>query len=400
MADEPTRPANFGGRRSVSLHEAMEEASPSTHVTPFLLIANVLLFIVMVASGVDYREPTVQQLLEWGGSFPPLTVNGDYYRLLTTTFIHIGAVHLLLNMWCLYQLGFLVEKLYGSLSFAIVYLVSGLGGSVLASIVSPEISAAGASGAIFGLGGAWLAFVLVQKDTISPDFYRSSINNIGFFLGLNLIFGLSVSGISNAGHIGGLIAGFGSGFFLTRVLYPLAEPSNARRAVVLGVALAILTGGVFVAQWRVSQLAPAQINNDYYKDVIGRYLDDVKLAAAGLGEVELRLTKIEERLLNGQAVDKEDIESAAVAMKDFRVKFESINTELEELQEMHRLRSQQLKYLEELCEYYQTISQKGDPVDLTIAKDLKEKSIASETQFREKFKTLLGRYGLRLVKSN
>ena len=85
MADEPTRPANFGGRRSVSLHEAMEEASPSTHVTPFLLIANVLLFIVMVASGVDYREPTVQQLLEWGGSFPPLTVNGDYYRLLTTT---------------------------------------------------------------------------------------------------------------------------------------------------------------------------------------------------------------------------------------------------------------------------------------------------------------------------
>lgn len=397
MVDEPSPKPNHYVRRSMNLNDAMEQATPKVFVTPVLMLMNILLFVVMVAFGVDYKEPATQHLIAWGASHPPLTITGEYYRLLTTTFIHIGILHLLLNMWCLFQLGFLAEKLYGNLAFAIIYLLSGLGGSVLAAIVSPTVPAAGASGAIFGLGGAWLAFVLVQKKTLSPDFYRNSIQNIGFFLGINLIFGLSVSGISNAGHIGGLILGFGSGLFLTRVLYPLIEPDARRIAQVILAATAILVGGVFLAKWRVAESGDPIAQHARNFEIFGRYLDRSNRFRVRRSTLNKRLHVIEKKLTTGKGIPVDESLAVAEGYGQIRKDMALLSTELKELQEIHSLRVNELKYLEDRCRYYHEVSKEKTEFNPEIVMELQKKSKESAKSFQKKFQALLGQHGLQLV---
>ena len=124
--------------------------------------------------------------------------DGSVYRLLTSTFIHYGVLHLLLNMWALWMLGRSLEAALGPLRFVALYVLSGLGGSIAGYLFSPEAISAGASGAIFGLFAA--LFVVLKR-------LRRDTSSVVPVLVINLVITFTVPNISIAGHLGGLVVG-------------------------------------------------------------------------------------------------------------------------------------------------------------------------------------------------
>ena len=142
-------------------------------------------------------------ILVFGANVDTLTKNGDYYRLFTSMFLHIGILHLLCNMYSLYIIGKEVENVFGKVKYLIIYLLSGIAGSILSLAFNHNTICAGASGAIFGLLGALLYFGYYYRTYLGATLTRTIIPVIV----LNLIIGFTSSGIDNAAHIGGLVGG-------------------------------------------------------------------------------------------------------------------------------------------------------------------------------------------------
>ncbi|MFZ3173197.1 MAG: rhomboid family intramembrane serine protease [Carboxydocellales bacterium] len=170
------------------------------YVTIGILIINSLVWLLMTVMGGSTNQ---EVLVKFGAKFSPLIIKGEYWRLFTCMFIHIGLTHLLFNSFALYQLGTGAEHLYGSKKFTLIYVVAGLWGSVASFLFSPHISA-GASGAIFGLFGAFLYFGRREPQIFSKGFG----NGIIAALLINLVFGFVSPGIDNYAHVGGLLGGY------------------------------------------------------------------------------------------------------------------------------------------------------------------------------------------------
>lgn len=182
---------------------------PKEHyfVTPILLNLNLLVFIVGALLGVHVLDPDAGRLVELGANFGPYTLTGQWWRLLTSMFLHGGIVHLLFNMVALVNIGMQLEALVGRVQFMLAYLLCGLAGSI-ASLwwTSPDISVSvGASGAIFGLFGMLLMLLLLERE-LDWKSKRAILGNMVFVIGINLAYGMR-GGIDNAAHIGGLVAG-------------------------------------------------------------------------------------------------------------------------------------------------------------------------------------------------
>ena len=122
------------------------EPAPQAPVTHALVGLCAALFVVMLLSGVSPSHPTSAQLLRWGANFGPFTLGGQWWRLLASIFLHIGIAHLLLNMWCLWNLGALAECLWGRTRFAALYLFAGVMGGLVSVAWHPFVVGAGASG--------------------------------------------------------------------------------------------------------------------------------------------------------------------------------------------------------------------------------------------------------------
>jgi membrane associated rhomboid family serine protease len=169
----------FGGRVSVT---------PA--VTYTLIGINVVVFFLQNAlNGVEARY----------GLWPPGVADGQYERLLTSAFLHYGPIHLLFNMWALYIVGQQLEQWLGRLRFAALYVLSALGGSVLALLFAPVNSnTAGASGAVFGLFAA--VFVVARR-------LKFDARGIAVLIGVNLLITFTFPNISWQGHLGGLVTG-------------------------------------------------------------------------------------------------------------------------------------------------------------------------------------------------
>ena len=162
-------------------------------VTPAIIAMNVAMFIVMMAAGADLVNPNPAIHIRFGSNFGPLTWTGEEWRLLTSAFLHFGIIHLALNMYALYQGGALVERLFGSTRFALLYLLSALSGSVVSGWWDPLRNSAGASGAIFGVYGALLAFMAVRRADIPPSMLKSIGSSALLFCLYSLVIGCGAS---------------------------------------------------------------------------------------------------------------------------------------------------------------------------------------------------------------
>ena len=183
--------------------------------TYIFLVINVGVWLLMTAYGaskglgLNGSESTLILVL-FGAQVNGLVAAGEYWRLLSSMFIHIGIMHLLFNSYALYILGQDVERLYGSARFVVIYLLSGLGGSLAFYLLGDNVPSAGASGAIFGLIGTEIAFLWVHRD----KFGRRRLLNLLVVAGFNLMLGATIPQINNIAHVGGLVTGLLLGWIL------------------------------------------------------------------------------------------------------------------------------------------------------------------------------------------
>ncbi|TSB46712.1 rhomboid family intramembrane serine protease [Alkalicoccobacillus porphyridii] len=169
-------------------------------VTFTMLSLITLMFIWLEYSGGSTSTLT---LIQWGAKYNPLISDGEWWRLISSMFLHIGFFHLFMNSLALFFLGTLVERIFGSIRFFVVYMVAGVTGS-LASFAFMDAVSAGASGAIFGCFGALLYFGSIHREL----FRRTMGANVIFILLLNLVLGFMVQGIDMGAHLGGLFGGY------------------------------------------------------------------------------------------------------------------------------------------------------------------------------------------------
>jgi membrane associated rhomboid family serine protease/Tfp pilus assembly protein PilF len=220
-----------------------QSRSHSMIVTQVFLGICVAVFIAMALStqGASLNEPTNQQLMDWGANFGPRTLAGEWWRLITSVFVHIGILHIALNMWCLWSLGEMAEALYGHFTFAAMYLICGLAGSVASIAWHPATVSAGASGAIFGIAGALIASLKLGQFSAPGAVVKRMLSSVVTFAVYNLIFG-AISGITdNAAHIGGLVAGLALGALIVLLAPQHDQPLRRVTALVI-VLLAVICG--------------------------------------------------------------------------------------------------------------------------------------------------------------
>lgn len=222
-------------------------------VTKALVSTNVLVFIATTIAGAGFVVPDPTILQAWGTNFGPLTTSGQWWRLVSSTFLHFGVLHLAFNMWALYVGGRLAERLFGSRAFALIYFAAGIAASLSSLLWNPAVNSAGASGAIFGVYGAMLAFFLRKNSSIPPAVVHQQRWSGIAFIAFNLLNGVSHAGIDNAAHIGGLAAGLVLGLVLARPLEPQARARiNAATFYARGGAIAMAIVGILFVLVRFS----------------------------------------------------------------------------------------------------------------------------------------------------
>jgi membrane associated rhomboid family serine protease/Tfp pilus assembly protein PilF len=215
--------------------------SSSMAVTQAIFGINVAVFIGMTLAGASPMEPTSAQLVHWGANYGPYTVAGEWWRLLTCVFVHIGIVHIALNMWCLWSLGRIAEAVYDHWTFGAVYLITGVSASVASLIWSLDRVSAGASGAIFGIAGALIASFYLGEFSLPRAAVSGLLRSVVTFAGYNLVIGAMLGITDNAAHVGGLVSGLILGALIAKVAP--AHDNVLRRAGVLLVGIAIAYGG-------------------------------------------------------------------------------------------------------------------------------------------------------------
>ena len=274
-----------------------------------LIMVNSIIYLFMaVAHGFDF---TPEQLVQWGGDFPPLTLEGEWWRVFTSVFVHGGFVHVLMNMYALALVGRMLEPILGRTTFLLSYLSLG----VLSSLVSlcfysnTAIVSCGASGAIFGMFGLYLALELgkLTNPLLRERFLKRSI----FFVGYNIFYGFTSPEINNAAHIGGLACGLALGFCLIpylkgkmRILFTQCGVLGAVLIAMLLIIPSLKVGDVHQFRTRIAQFVedenafleicakfsgvePEYYSYDHYKEHVVSRWGELRKIAADLEEYTL-----------------------------------------------------------------------------------------------------------------
>ena len=216
-------------------------------ITTALVGLNVLVFIAMAVKGVSPVSPNTLQLLNWGADFGPLSLTTQPWRILTSNYLHIGIVHIALNMWCLWNLGFLAERIFEPVTYILTYTACGIAGSLASLWLHPLVVGAGASGAIFGLAGALIAALYLGHLPVPKSAVQGTLKSLLTFAGYNLFFGSVVPGIDNSAHIGGLLMGLAVGALLAKHLVQSPDVRNQwRRYVFVAIAVVLFAAFAYV----------------------------------------------------------------------------------------------------------------------------------------------------------
>ncbi|MBL7766453.1 MAG: rhomboid family intramembrane serine protease [Chitinophagaceae bacterium] len=215
---------------------------PGYFITPILINLNILIFILMLFDGVHILSPDTESLIQWGANFKPLTLAGEAWRLFTCCFIHIGIMHLLMNMYALMFVGILLEPYLGKIRLSVAYVLTGLVASMTSLWWHDDSVSAGASGAIFGLYGLFLAMLTTK--VIEKSSRKQLLSSIGLFVIYNLGMGLR-GNTDNAAHIGGLLSGLLIGYAFIPALKK-KEDQRLNQITILALSIAFLLGIFFV----------------------------------------------------------------------------------------------------------------------------------------------------------
>ena len=207
--------------------------APATYV---LVGINVAIFVLMLLRHVSGMNPTPEQLMQWGANNAgSVLVQGEWWRIVTAMFVHVGVIHLATNMWCLWNLGLLAEPLMGSFGVVAVYVLTGAAGNLLSVLwngLSYNVAhvphqgfdpltyfppGAGASGAVFGIAGALIVLLKSPRLPVPPDELKRLRKSVIYFAAINLVIGLGISlpalssktgiSIDNSAHLGGVLCG-------------------------------------------------------------------------------------------------------------------------------------------------------------------------------------------------
>jgi membrane associated rhomboid family serine protease/Flp pilus assembly protein TadD len=205
---------------------AASQAMRAFPVTVTILTMNLLVFAAMALRGASLLSPDNVQLLKWGADFGPLSLGAQPWRILTSTYVHIGFVHITVNMWALWQLGRAAERIFGPWTYFVIYTASGISGSLLSLLHNPIGVSAGASGALFGIVGALIAALYLGKLPFPKPVRDGLLKNLVWVAVINLGLGASIPGIDNAGHVGGLVMGLALG----AIIGPHLMEQQVRRA--------------------------------------------------------------------------------------------------------------------------------------------------------------------------
>jgi membrane associated rhomboid family serine protease len=223
--------------------KTLRSPSGATSITLILVTINVVLFLSETATGTPLGGASGSSLgtLYIKGALygPSITEAHQYYRLLTTGFLHDGFLHILFNMWFLYVMGRILEPVVGKLNFTVIYLTALLGGSFGALLFEPQAPTVGASGACFGILGA----LIVISHYRGISIWQSGL---GLTLVINIVFSLSVPGISIGAHVGGVVAGAICG----GLIFELGEKRRMPAVAIAGcllVAVISVIGAIAVA---------------------------------------------------------------------------------------------------------------------------------------------------------
>ena len=224
--------------------DALFARVPVVWATAGLIAANLLIFAgLALSAGAVWHIPGAL-LADWGGNYAVQTYGGQPWRLISGVFLHGGLLHVSLNMLALYQGGQLAERVFCSRPFLWIYLACGIVASVASVWWRPSGLSIGASGAVFGVFGALLGYVLVSRDAIPADTARRLRRGLLIFIAYSLAAGLLIPGIDNAAHIGGLL----TGIVLGAALAPASRQApGARRRAGLGGSLVVLATAVLWA---------------------------------------------------------------------------------------------------------------------------------------------------------
>jgi rhomboid protease GluP len=243
-------------------------AAPATYL---LIGINVAVFILMTVRGVSAFNPNSDQLLHWGADQAgKVLVDGDWWRLFTAMFVHVGIVHLGMNMWCLWNLGLLAEPLMGSFGVIAVYVLTGMAGNMLSiahNVILPAHDngyaiypvGAGASGAVFGIAGALIVLLKSSRLPVPANELKKLRRSVILFAAINLVIPFAVNYGSDALHAGlkidymAHIGGCACGLLFAAPMVPrIGSPRNmfsVRLRTAIGVVLGVLVlFGFFLAQ--------------------------------------------------------------------------------------------------------------------------------------------------------
>jgi len=222
-----------------AFEQKLDALTPTPWALYLVMALNVGVWVLNVFNGISPMKPTPQELFAWGAnSAAAVTIDGQYWRLLTATFLHAGVLHLALNMFGLWEAGRQICRWFGNGQFLLIYLGSALAGSALSLHFSSQQSVSvGASGAVFGVLGALLMAVWRHRERIPAATSKQLMTSQGIFVAYALLQGFTKPGIDNAAHVGGLVAGAVITLLLAQQMGQVASAGGRllRQGLALGV---------------------------------------------------------------------------------------------------------------------------------------------------------------------
>ncbi|MCB1959946.1 MAG: rhomboid family intramembrane serine protease [Rhodocyclaceae bacterium] len=228
--------------RPVSAEEfadALYARMPTAWLTWTLVAANLAIFVALAWHAEALWRVSGAILADWGGNYAVQTRNGASWRLVSALFLHGGLLHVALNMLALNQAGQLAERLFGRAAFAVLYVLCGIVASVASVWWQPNGLSVGASGAVFGVFGALLSYVLVCRSSLPAGLFGQLRKGLLGLIAYSLLAGFALPGIDNAAHLGGLASGLLLGAALARPLDAPSAPARGLLATVVVLSAAV-----------------------------------------------------------------------------------------------------------------------------------------------------------------